>query len=323
MNFIDQGKRVIDCEIEGLQTVRDSLGDGFTTAVAAVLKCLDQSGKVVVTGMGKNLHIAQKISATFASTGTTSVVMNPTQAMHGDLGILQDGDVMLALSYSGESEEILALIPLAARMHVTLIAVTGVPDSTLAENSDIVLPASVEREACPFNMAPTASTTATLALGDALAMVLLDARGFKRDDYAKLHPSGAIGRALLLRVGDIMRQDDRIAMVPHDATVQDALLAMTQARSGSAGIVDGDHKLLGIFTDGDLRRHIGDHANILACSVETLMTPSPITVGEDELAVDVLRIFEDHNIDDLLVVDSNNHIVGAVDIQDLPKLKIM
>jgi arabinose-5-phosphate isomerase len=185
------------------------------------------------------------------------------------------------------------------------------------------LPATVAREACPFNMAPTTSTTATLALGDALAMVLLDARGFKREDYAKLHPSGSIGKALLLRVGDIMRHGDRVASVPEDASLKDVLLAMTEARSGSAGIVDASGKLLGIFTDGDLRRHMGDTDNILDQPITALMTKSPITVREDELAVDVLKIFEDHNIDDLLVVDETNHIVGAVDIQDLPKLKIM
>jgi arabinose-5-phosphate isomerase len=323
MDYIALAQDVMDCEIEGLQRVRRELGDGFSAAVTAILNCLKNRSKVVITGMGKNLHIAEKISATLASTGTTSVVLNPAQAMHGDLGILQAGDVLLALSYSGESDEILAMVPLAKRMHVTVVAVTGVPESDLAKHSDIILPAAIDREACPFNMAPTTSTTATLALGDALAMVLLEARGFKREDYAKLHPSGAIGRALLLRVRDIMRQGDRVALVPQGAAVKDALLAMTEARAGSAGITDGNKTLLGIFTDGDLRRHIGDHDNILDLPIETLMTSSPITVREDELAVDVLKIFEDHNIDDLLVVDAENRVVGAVDIQDLPKLKIM
>ncbi len=323
MDAIKLAQDVIDCEIAGLQTVRDTLGSGFTESVAAILKCLTNGGKVVITGMGKNLHIAEKISATLASTGTTSVILNPAQAMHGDLGILQSGDILIALSYSGESEEILVMVPLAKRMNVTIIGLTGDPESTLARHSDIILPATVAREACPFNMAPTTSTTATLALGDALAMVLLDARGFKREDYAKLHPSGAIGKALLLRVGDIMRRDERVASVPESASVKDVLLAMTEARSGSAGIVDTDKTLLGIFTDGDLRRHIGDSENILEQPITSLMTRSPITVREDELALDVLKIFEEHNIDDLLVVNETNHIVGAVDIQDLPKLKIM
>jgi arabinose-5-phosphate isomerase len=323
MDYIELAQDVIDCEIEGLQNVRNGLGAGFASAVDAILKCLDNRSKVVITGMGKNLHIAQKISATLASTGTTSVILNPTQAMHGDLGILQAGDVLLALSYSGESDEILVLLPLAKRMHVTIVAVTGVTDSTLATHSDIVLPASVPREACPFNMAPTASTTATLALGDALAMVLLAARGFEREDYAKLHPSGAIGRALLLRVHDIMRSGKRIATVSETASVKDALLAMTEARSGSAGITNEANELQGIFTDGDLRRHIGEHPDILTLPIASFMTPSPFTVREDELAIDVLKLFEDHNIDDLLVVDAKNHIVGAIDIQDLPKLKIL
>jgi arabinose-5-phosphate isomerase len=323
MDYIKRAQDVIDCEIAGLQSVHRSLGEGFASAVDAILDCLKNRGKVVISGMGKNLHIAQKISATLASTGTTSVVLNPTQAMHGDLGILQAGDVLLALSYSGESEELLAVVPIAKRMGVTIVAVTGVADSALAQDSDIVVPAAVECEACPFNMAPTASTTATLALGDALAMVLLDARGFKKEDYAKLHPSGAIGRALLLRVRDIMRRDDRVATIQSGASVKDALLAMTEARAGSAGIVNSDQALMGIFTDGDLRRHIGKHANILEQPIDTLMTPNPLTVREDELAVDVLHIFETHNIDDLLVVDSDNRVVGAVDIQDLPKLKIL
>lgn len=323
MDAIKLAQDVIDCEIAGLQHVRDSLGTGFTESVDAILNGLKVGRKVVITGMGKNLHIAEKISATLASTGTTSVILNPAQAMHGDLGILQSGDILIALSYSGESEEILLMVPPAKRMNVTIIGLTGDPESTLAKHCDIILPATVAREACPFNMAPTTSTTATLALGDALAMVLLDARGFKREDYAKLHPSGAIGKALLLRVGDIMRHGDRVASVPEDASLKDVLLAMTEARSGSAGIVDASGKLLGIFTDGDLRRHIGDTDNILDQPITALMTKSPITVREDELAVDVLKIFEDHNIDDLLVVDETNHIVGAVDIQDLPKLKIM
>ncbi len=323
MDYIKLAQDVIDCEIEGLQNVRNGLGEGFCATITAILECLDNRNKVVVTGMGKNLHIAQKISATLASTGTTSVVLNPTQAMHGDLGILQAGDVLLALSYSGESDEIVVLLPLAKRMQVTLVAVTGVTDSTLAKHSNIVLPAAVQREACPFNMAPTTSTTATLALGDALAMVLLSARGFEREDYAKLHPSGAIGRALLLHVRDIMRSGKRLATLSQNASVKDALLAMTKARSGSAGITNEKHELLGIFTDGDLRRHIGAHANILEQPIESFMTVNPFTVREDDLAVDVLKLFEDHKIDDLLVVDAKNHIVGAVDIQDLPKLKIL
>ncbi len=279
--------------------------------------------KVVVTGVGKNLPIGEKISATLASTGTTSVVMNPTQALHGDLGILAGGDVLLALSYSGESEEILNLIPLVRRFDVTVIAITGNLKSTLAKLSDTTISVAVDREACPFNMAPTTSTTATLAVGDALAMVLLESRGFKIEDYAKLHPGGSIGRTLLLKVSDIMRRDERVASVPSGAKVKDAILAMTRARTGMAGIVDAKNRVLGIFTDGDLRRRLPQQPDLLLCAIDDVMTRNPITVKQDDLAVEVLRVFETHNIDDLLVVDVGRRLVGAIDIQDLPKLKIM
>jgi arabinose-5-phosphate isomerase len=323
MGMLEQAQAVIDCEVDGLASVRANLVHGFQETVETVLRCLDQGHKIVVTGMGKNLHIAEKISATLTSTGSTSVVLNPAQAMHGDLGILQAGDVLLVLSYSGESEEVLNLLPPAKRLNVTIIGVTGVPDSTLARHCDIVACVTVPREACPFNMAPTASTTATLAWGDALAMVLLDARGFQRDDYAKLHPGGAIGRSLLLRVSDIMRSGNRLAKVLHTADVKTVLLAMTEARSGSAALVDAEGMLKGVFTDGDLRRHIGRYPDILNMPVSTFMTPKPVTVREDALAVDVLNIFETHNIDDLIVIDAFHRVTGAVDIQDLPKMKVL
>ena len=323
MDYVKRAREVIQCEMDGMKLSAGELGTSFEAAVDAMLASLGRGGKIVVTGIGKNLHIAQKVSGTLASTGATSVVLNPTQAMHGDLGILRRGDVLLALSYSGESEELVALVPPARRMGVTIVAITGATESTLATGSDTVIPIRIEREACPFNMAPTASTTATLAVGDALAMVLLDAQGMKRDDYAKLHPGGAIGRSLLLKVGDIMRRDDRLPAVHQDATVQDALLAMTKAKSGSAGIVDDEGRVVGIFTDGDLRRRIGDHENILAKKVEAVMTPSPITVCEDALAIEVLNAFERHSIDDLLVVDRAGRLKGVIDSQDLPKLKIV
>jgi arabinose-5-phosphate isomerase len=323
MNTVKRAREIIDLEIAGLQKVRDSLNSGFSKAVDLIISITGANGKVVVTGVGKNLHIGEKLSATLASTGTTSVILNPTQAMHGDLGIISPNDILLALSYSGESEELLALIPMVKRFGVKIITLTGVLDSSLAKLSDVVIPVTVDREACPFNMAPTTSTTATLAVGDALAMVLLESRGFNMEDYAKLHPGGAIGRALLLKVADIMRKDDRIAAVPSGAKVKDAIFAMTRARTGSAGIVDAQRRVLGIFTDGDLRRRLPDQPGLIDVVVDTIMTRNPITVSQDCLAIDVLRIFEKHNIDDLLVVDANNHLVGAVDIQDLPKLKIM
>jgi arabinose-5-phosphate isomerase len=322
-DFIKRGREIIDLEIEGLQKVRANLNAGFSQAVEAIIAATHSGRKVVVTGVGKNLHIGEKISATLASTGTTSVVLNPTQAIHGDLGILAGGDVLLALSYSGESEEIITLIPLVRRFDVTIIALTGDLKSTLAKMSDMAISVAVDREACPFNMAPTTSTTATLAVGDALAMVLLEARGFKLEDYAKLHPGGSIGRTLLLKVSDIMRRDDRVASVPSGAKVKDAILAMTRSRTGMAGIVDSKNKVLGIFTDGDLRRRLPQQPDLLLSTIDDVMTRNPITVKRDDLAVEVLRVFETHNIDDLLVVDAEHHLVGAIDIQDLPKLKIM
>lgn len=323
MDILKRAREVMSIEMDALKTVRDSLGTGFESAVALMLESLEGGHKIILTGVGKNYHIAQKISATFASTGATSVVLNPMQAMHGDLGIVSAGDVVLALSYSGESEELLAVIPPVRRLGAAVIAITGTPDSPLAKCSEVTIPAAVPREACPFNMAPTASTTAALALGDALAMVLLESRGFKAEDYAKLHPGGAIGKTLLMRVSDIMRKDERTACVPDSATVRDAVLAMTKARAGSACVVDTAGRLAGILTDGDLRRHMVKHGNPLDMPVRDLMTAHPITLRADQLAVDVLRVFEKHNIDDIPVTDSDGRLVGTVDVVDLPKFKIM
>ena len=323
MNYLKRAHEVLDIEIEGLQRVRGNLGDTFSEACDLILTCLDKGGKIVVTGIGKSLHIAEKLSATLASTGSTSVVLHPSQAMHGDLGILCKDDVMLALSYSGESDELITLIPIVKRVSVPIVSITGCLDSTLAQHSDAVIPVTVDKEACPFNMAPTSSTTVTLAIGDALAMVLLEARGFKKEDYAKLHPGGAIGRSLLVRASDIMRTGDSLARVSEDATLQDALVAMTKARSGSTAIVDNKGHVLGIFTDGDLRRHISDGSSFLHRPITEVMTPSPITVKSDQLAVTVLQVYEEHRIDDVLVVDEEDCLAGAIDIQDLPRLKIM
>ena len=321
--YLDHARRVMDVEIDALCRTREALGDTFAAAVALMLETIARSAKIVVTGVGKNLSIAEKISATLASTGSTSVVLNPVQAMHGDLGMLSAGDVLLALSFSGESDEILKLIPAVRRLGVPVIAMTGNRSSSLAACSEIVLPVLIDREACPFNMAPTASTTATLALGDALAMVLLEARGFKRDDYARLHPAGAIGRTLLTRVADIMRHGAGVATVTADAQVQDAIVAMTRAKSGSACIIDADGRLSGIFTDGDLRRHLTDTPNLLTQPITSFMTARPIRVNLNQLAVDVLQLFEKHKIDDLPVVDDEGHLAGCIDIQDLPRLKIL
>jgi len=323
IDFVARAKQVMDIEIAGMQTARDALGENFAQAVALLLRVLERNGRIVVTGVGKSLHIAEKISATLASTGSTSVVLNPTQAMHGDLGILSDTDALLALSFSGESDELLALVPVVKRRGIPIISLTGGAGSSLARHSDVIIPVMVGREACPFNMAPTTSTTATLAIGDALAMVLLDARGFDKEDYARLHPAGAIGRALLCRVSDIMRTGERIATVPLAATVQDAIVAMTGAKAGSACVVDASGKLAGIFTDGDLRRLLTSRRDLFESPVREVMTASPTAVRLDQLAVEALRIFEQRKIDDLPVVDKNGCLAGCIDIQDLPRLKLM
>jgi arabinose-5-phosphate isomerase len=321
--YIARAQQVLATEAQGLQQVAAALGDSFCATIDRLLLTLSEGGKIVVTGVGKNLHIAEKISATLASTGSTSVMLNPTQALHGDLGIISATDVLLALSYSGESDELLALIPAVRRLGIPIIALTGNPGSSLAKCADIVLQVCVEREACPFNLAPTTSTTATLAVGDALAMVLIDARGFEKKDYALLHPAGAIGRALLYRVRDIMRTGERMAVLAPDNTVQDAIMAMTGAKCGSACIATPDGLLAGIFTDGDLRRLLASNPGVLAQELRSVMTPKPIHVRSDQLAVDVLRIFEKYKIDDLPVVDDAGRLVGCVDIQDLPRVKLI
>jgi len=321
--IIARAKQVMDIEIEGLQMARDALGDGFAESVRLILATLDKGGKVVCTGVGKNLHIAEKLSATLASTGSTSVLMNPIQAMHGDLGIVADNDVLLALSFSGESDEVIKLIPAVRRLNIPVIGMVGNADSSLARLSDVVLPVKIGKEACPFGMAPTTSTTATLAVGDALAMTLLDARQFNRENYARLHPAGAIGRALVLHVRDIMRIGDKVARLSAGATVTDAIMAMTAAKSGAALIAHDDGRLAGIFTDGDLRRQLSKGENLLQAPVSNYMTRTPITVKADALAVDVLRVFETYKIDDLPVIAPDGTLAGYVDIQDLPKMKVM
>jgi arabinose-5-phosphate isomerase len=323
MNFQKRAREVMDVEIAGMEKVRDSINGNFSTAIDWILATIKNGGKVVVTGVGKNFHIGQKMVATFNSTGTPSALLHPIEAMHGDFGLVGEKDIALALSYSGGSDELLALLPALKRRGLKIIGMTGDAASPLGQQSDLILPITVDREACPFGMAPTTSTTVTLALGDALAIVLLEARGFKKEDYAKLHPGGAIGRTLLLKVSDVMRTKDRLAKVKSGAKVKEAVLAMTGARSGCVAVVDEKEKLLGIFTDGDLRRHLIKTPDITEVAIDSVMTRNPVTLKEDQLAVDILQIYEQKNIDDLIVVDDAGHIVGAVDIQDLPKLKIL
>jgi arabinose-5-phosphate isomerase len=320
---IIRARQVFDVEIEGLKAVRDSLGESFIKTIDLILDALAKGGLVVVTGVGKNLHIAEKMSAIFASTGTRSIVLNPVQAMHGDLGMVSSRDVLIALSFSGESEEVVKLIPAIRRHGLKVVSLTGNGDSTLAKLSDVHLAVPCGKEACPFGMAPTNSTTATMAMGDALAMVLIDAQKFPIEDYAMNHPAGAIGRALVMKVTDIMRSGDRFARVSPNDTVMESLMAMTKAKSGSAAVVDGENRLIGIFTDGDFRRAVSEKRVNLEEPVSTIMTSPAMFVRDDVYAAELLKIFEKKRIDDLPVCDAEGKVVGVVDIQDLPKMKIM
>ncbi|MSU36650.1 MAG: KpsF/GutQ family sugar-phosphate isomerase [Pedosphaera sp.] len=323
MNRLARAREVFDIEIAALKAVRTQLDGAFSAAVALVTTAVAQRGKVIIVGIGKSGNVGRKISATLTSTGSTSVLLNSVDALHGDLGIVSDGDVILALSYSGESEELLNLIPALKRFDVKIISFTGPAKSTLARYSDVVVNVCVPKEACPFNLAPTASTTAMLVMGDALAMAVLQARGFKQSDFAKYHPSGAIGRALLVQVKDIMRSGARNAVASQRLKVRDALMVMTKAKSGSLSVVDERGKLVGVFTDGDFRRHMGCDTELLSKLLENVMTKNPIYVLDEALAAEALKVFKDRNIDDLIVMNSRMQPVGLIDSQDLPKLKLM
>jgi arabinose-5-phosphate isomerase len=346
VRHLAQGRKVFDIELAALKAVRAQLDGGFNEAVEIICQTLRQRGKVIVMGIGKSGNIGHKISATLTSTGSTSVVLNSVDALHGDLGIVNDGDLVLALSYSGESAELLNLLPALKRFSVRMIAMTGSPRSSLARFSDVVLKVRVPKEACPFNLAPTASTTAMLVMGDALAMAVLQARGFKQQDFAKFHPSGAIGRtleergfkqkeftgfepsgavgrAMLSRVADIMRTGPLNAVAGQDILVKEALALMNQAQSGSLSVVNERGKLVGVFTDGDFRRQITRDAGLLERPLKRVMTRQPIRIHEQALAVEAVRIFNERSIDDLIVVNSREEPIGLVDSQDLPKLKVM
>jgi arabinose-5-phosphate isomerase len=318
-----KAREVFDIEEAGLRAVREQIDDGFDRAVEILVTTLSRRGKIVVVGIGKSGAIGRKIAATLTSTGSTSVVLSSVDALHGDVGIVNDGDAVLALSYSGESEELLALMPALKRFAIRIIALTGAPRSSLARCCDQVLNVRVPKEACPFNLAPTTSTTAMLVMGDALAMAVLQARGFTARDFARYHPSGAIGRALLLRVRDIMRTGDRNPVIAQNHTVREALFVMGRAKAGSVSVVDTRGRLAGVFTDGDLRRHMAAGDDVLTRPLRTVMTRRPVAIREDALAAEALRIFDERSIDDLIVVNRRREPVGLVDSQDLPKLKLM
>jgi arabinose-5-phosphate isomerase len=323
MDHLARARCVIETEIEGLQRMAGRLDGNFVEAVGILKHTLDHRGKVIVIGVGKSGNIGHKIAATFNSTGATAVVLDSQNALHGDLGLLSDGDAVLALSYSGETRELLDLLPFIKRFEVKVIALTGKPGSTLSRLSEVSLDTSVEREACPLNLAPTSSSTALLAMGDALAMVLLEARGFTEEDFARYHPGGSLGRALLTRVSDIMRSDTALPTVGEDADVFAALDAMNRARAGACLILDGDGRLAGIFTHGDFARSFRKDPLLGDKPVAALMTRRPVTVRADALAVEVLRTIGENRIDDIVVLDEGGKPVGLIDTQDLARLKIV
>lgn len=324
MDYLEKARRVISLEIEELQQLLESVGDGFIAAVDTLKASVDSGAKVIIVGVGKSGNIGSKLAATFNSTGAPSIVLNCQDALHGDLGIVNDGDTILALSYSGETAELLGLLPHLKRKRVSIVAITGKPESTLAKASDAVVNVMVSREACPLNLAPTSSTTNTLVVGDALAMVLLEARGFTKERFAELHPGGSLGRALLMRAADIMRSGDDFVTVSPDTPILDVISKMTKARAGAVVVVDDSGKLAGVFTQGDFARSFQeDSSNIAAVHVGEIMTKNPKFVVVDQLVGEVLRFLEDYRIDDLVVVDAEGSAVGMIDTQDLTRLQIV
>ncbi|WP_429254815.1 arabinose 5-phosphate isomerase KdsD [Paraburkholderia sp. GAS334] len=311
---------VLDIEADAVRALRDQLDDGFVEAIDFILSC---RGRVVVSGIGKSGHVARKLAATLASTGSPAFFVHPAEASHGDLGMVTAEDVFIAMSNSGESEELVSILPLIKRLGAKLIAITGKPASTLAKLADVHLNAGVSKEACPMNLAPTASTTAALALGDALAVAVLDARGFGADDFARSHPGGALGRRLLTYVRDVMRTGDEIPKVGHEATLRDALMQLTAKRMGMTAIVDTNDHVEGIFTDGDLRRVLERAGDFRELPIADVMTKSPRTIGPDHLAVEAVELMERYRINQMLVVDETGKLIGALNMHDLFSKKVI
>ncbi len=314
--IISRAKKVLANESKAIAKLAKRIGPDFEKAVTLISKT---RGRVIVTGMGKPGFIAQKVSATMSSTGTPSLYLHPAEALHGDLGRVTRDDVIIAFSNSGETEEVVRLIPIIKKIGAKLIAVTGKRASTLAKNSDFVVDSSVDNEACPMGLAPTTSTTAMLALGDAMAIALLEKKKFQPKDFALFHPGGSLGKRLLLSVGDIMRPKAETAIVRENAKVKDVLLKVTQKRAGSASVVDAKGKLVGIFTDGDLRRHFDKGRDLHKVKVADIMTKGPVTITADRLAAEAFDILRRKKIDELPVVDEKGRPVGLLDVQDILK----
>ena len=313
-DFIRSGQRVVDIETSATQALHNRIDTGFVRACQIILAC---TGRVIVTGMGKSGHIGTKIAATLASTGTPAFFVHPGEASHGDLGMITGSDVVIAISNSGKTEEVLSILPVIKRKGARLISMTGSPKSALAAQADVNLDVAVAEEACPLGLAPTASTTATLVMGDALAVALLEARGFTADDFALSHPGGSLGRRLLLLVENIMRTGTNIPLVKDDSTVSHALLEMSGKGLGMTGIVDANGALAGIFTDGDLRRALDHAVDLKHAPIRDVMTRSPKTVQAHVLAVEALNLMDQKKITALMVVDQDNRPVGALNMHDL------
>lgn len=318
--LLDLAGEVLDIESRAVESMRARLNEDF---VAACDLCLETPGRVVVTGMGKSGHIGSKIAATLASTGTPAFFMHPAEASHGDLGMITGQDILLAVSYSGETNEIVTILPLVKRMGAKLLSFTGKPKSTLAQAADVHLDVSVAEEACPLNLAPTASTTATLAMGDALAVALLKIRGFTAEDFAMSHPSGSLGKRLLLRVADVMRSGEDIPRVYPDVLLKDGLLEMSQKGLGMTAIVDDQNRILGIFTDGDLRRALDSGVDVHKTTMREIMHENCKTTTSDILAAEAVHLMEENKITSLLVADDSSGLVGALNIHDLFRAGIM
>lgn len=319
-NLVAVATRVLDIEARAVNELVSRLGDAF---VAACRICLEIDGRVVVTGMGKSGHIGGKIAATLASTGTPSFFMHPAEASHGDLGMITSHDLLLAVSYSGETDEVITILPLVKRMGAKLISMTGQPQSTLAKAADIHLNIHVSEEACPLNLAPTASTTAALAMGDALAVALLESRGFTAEDFARSHPSGRLGKQLLLRVADVMHVGDEVPSVLASVSVSNGLMEMTEKGLGMTAIVDNDGRILSVFTDGDLRRALDSEINVHKVEMKAVMHAGCITVSPDDMATKAVHVLEENKITSLLVADDENRLVGALNVHDLFRAGVM
>ncbi|HMT79422.1 MAG TPA: KpsF/GutQ family sugar-phosphate isomerase [Azonexus sp.] len=317
---LELGRQTLSIEAAAVDALKCRINEDFVCAVELIL---NSPGRLIVSGMGKSGHIARKIAATMASTGTPAYFVHPAEASHGDLGMITRHDILLALSNSGESEELLRIVPAVKRQGAKIISMTGVPSSTLAREADVHLDAGVAQEACPHNLAPTASTTAALALGDALAVALLDARGFSPDDFARSHPGGSLGRRLLTHVRDVMRAGDKVPAVAPTTAITDAIVAMSRGGLGLVAITDAANQVLGIFTDGDLRRAFERRIDLQQGDIASVMHPSPRTIGPDRLAVEAVEVMERLRINALLVVDTDNHLIGALNMHDLFNAKVI